>query len=187
MANRIFRIILGIVLVIGAVVGIYFVLPGSIKHPLQEKLQSFLKSDQFEAITYLKGITVPNSDMNFGDMIENAGKHGSWIIEDSDVGEDGKSGPYEIHAYVYDVDLSLAQENGQDNRKNMSQAAVDICFNLRRTVGSDPEYVVSSYAIWVDEALQNDFYKKEVLGSLVAHARTNKSNAELLEGATTAE
>ncbi len=54
-------------------------------------------------------------------------------------------------------------------------------------MGSDPEYVVSSYAIWVDEALQNDFYKKEVLGSLVAHARTNKSNAELLEGATTAE
>ncbi len=108
MANRIFRIILGIVLVIGAVVGIYFVLPGSIKHPLQEKLQSFLKSDQFEAITYLKGITVPNSDMNFGDMIENAGKHGSWIIEDSDVGEDGKSGPYEIHAYVYDVDLSIS-------------------------------------------------------------------------------
>ena len=178
MGNRIVRVIIGIILGIAALVGVYFILPGTIKHPLQEKVQSWLKKDEYEVVTYIKGIKVPGSEMTFGDMIEYAGKHGSWVIEYSDVGEDKKSGSYEVHAYVYDVDLSMAHENGQDNNVNMSQAAIDISFFANRKVGQTPEIVVTSYGVTIDETSQNDFYKKQCLGNLVSKATGNKANAE---------
>ena len=179
MGNRVARIIIGIVIAIAAVVGIYFILPGSIKHPLQEKFQSMFNSDQYETVTYLKSIKVPgHEDLTFGDMIEYAGKHGSWVIDFSDVGDDKKSGSYEIYAYVYDVDISMAQENGQDNRRNFSQASVEIQFNVTRKVGGTPEYVVSSYLMRIDEVGQNDFYKKEALNSLANNAIKNKNAAK---------
>ncbi len=178
MGNRVVRIILGIIIAVAAVVGIYFILPGSIKHPLQEKFQSMFNSDQYETVTYLKTIKVPGyEDITFGDMVEYAGKHGSWVIDYSDVGEDKKSGSYEIFAYIYDVDISMAQENGQDNRVNLSQASVEIRFNVKRTLGQTPEYVVSSYEIALDETNQNSFYKGEALRSLAKTASANKAKA----------
>ena len=178
MGNRVVRVVLGLVLLIGAVIGIYFILPGSIKHPLQEKLQSWLKSDQYETVTYLKGIIVPGQEeMNFGDMVEYAGKHGSWVIEESDVGEDKKSGTYQIEAYIYDVDISMAQENGQENRKSFSQASVDIGFTVKRTAGADPEYVVTSYRVAIDDSGQNNFYRAEALRSLCTSAKNGKARA----------
>ncbi|MBR3538129.1 MAG: hypothetical protein IKN79_03540 [Eubacterium sp.] len=182
MANTVIRIILGIVLGIAAIIGIYFILPGNIKHPLQEKLQSWLKADQYEAVTYMKSLKVPDEDnMTFGDMIEYAGKHGSWIIEEADVGEDGKSGSYLISAFTYDVDLNMAQENGQENRKNITQTSVQISFTVKRTVGQTPEYVISTYNVVVEDTVQNAFYKKEALRSLCSSARKNKVVAPAAE------
>ncbi len=175
MGNRVARVVLGIILAIAVLVVVYMVLPGNIKHPLQEKIQSTFQKDKYEAVTYLKGVTVPNSDITFEEMVKKAGgSEGSWVIEVANVSDDGKSGDYEIHAYLYKVDISMAQENGQENRKSFTQAAVDIQFNMTRKVGSTPEYVVSTYNIFIDEVGQNNFYRAEALNSMVKSAKSAK-------------
>ncbi len=174
MGNRVIRIVLGITIGIAALIGIFLVLPASFKNPLIEKFQSTFQKDKYEVITYLKAIQVPgNEGINLGDMIDKCGKRGSWVIDESDVGEDGKSGTYQITALVTDVDLSMAQENGQDNRKNFTQATVEIGFSVTRAVGKDPEYVVSSYQLVIDDVGQNNFYRQEALNSMVKLAKQN--------------
>ena len=181
MGNRVIRIVLGIVLGLAALVGVYFILPGGIKHPIQEKIQSWFMKDKYEAVEYLKKQKVPNTEHTFEEMINGCGSSGSWYIEVANVGDDGKSGDYEIHAFVTKVDISVAQENGQENLKSYSQATVDIQFNLRRKVGEEKEFTVASYIVTIDDEPQNQFYSAEALRSMA-----KKSKAVDATEATTA-
>jgi len=176
MGNRVIRVVLGIVLGLAALVGVYFILPGGIKHPIQEKLQSWFMKDKFETVEYLKKQKVPGSEHTFEEMIYGCGDHGSWYIDVSNVGDDGKSGDYEIHAYVTKVDVSMAQENGQENLKSYSQATVDIQFNVTRKVGAEKEYTVKSYMVTIDEEPLNQFYTAEALKSMAKKSKSPDSS-----------
>ena len=183
MGNRVIRVVLGIVLGLAALVGVYFILPGSIKHPIQEKLQSWFMKDKFETIEYLKKQKVPETEHTFEEMLAGCGEHGSWYIDVANVGDDGKSGSYEVHAFVTKVDISMAQENGQENLKSYTQATVDIQFNVDRKVGAEQEYFVKSILVTVDDEPQNEWYSKRALRSM---AKKSKS-VDSTEATTAAE
>ncbi len=163
MGNRIARIILGIVIGIAALIGIYLVLPGSIKHPLQEWFQSTFQSAKHELAETYKKAKVPGFDVTFGTMLEKAGDGSSWIVDVIDESEDGSSGTYEVYAYAQKVDLALEPENGQDNQVNYSKAEIEIQFNVQKKNGSP---VTTSYIIRVDDVPQSDHYRSEILKCL---------------------
>jgi hypothetical protein len=183
MGNRVIRVVLGIILAAAALVGVYFILPGGIKHPIQEKIQSWFMKDKYETVEYLKKQKVPGTERTFEDTINGCGSNGSWYIDVANVGDDGKSGDYEVHAFVTKVDISMAQENGQENLKSYSQSTVDIQFNVRRKVGEEKEFTVLSYIVTIDEEPQNQFYSAEALKSMAKKAKAVDSS----EATTAAE
>lgn len=188
MGNRIIRIILGIVIGIAALVGIYLVLPGNLKNPLIEFFQKTFQSKTYEVTQYYKDQKVPNLDMTFGDMVENAGDGSAWVTDVLSESEDGSTGQYEVHAYVYKVDIAMEQENGQENLMNYTQATVELRFGVKKQ--ADGSYFTSTFAIFVDESPMNDFYKEQALLSLKNKAgnaikRDEKEKAK--EGTTAAQ
>ena len=92
------------------------------------------------------------------------------------IDEDESTGSYEVHAYTYKIDLRLEQENGQDNLRNLTQVGVEIQFDVSKK--SDGSYVTSRYLVKVDDQTQDDFYKKQILDSLVGQAKSAKSDGK---------
>ncbi len=171
MGNRIGRIVLGIIIAIAALIGIYIILPGSVKHPLQEWFQKTFQSDTYAIAEKYQQTKVPTTDVTFGAMIENCGDGShAWVVDVLNEAEDKSSGDYEVHAYATKVDLSMEQENGQDNLKSFSQCNVEILLNVRKN--SDGKFVTSSYSVIIDDQPQNDFYKLEALKSMAANAQS---------------
>lgn len=174
MGNNVVRVVFGIIIGIVVLVVIWLVLPGNLKNPILEKFQSMFQKDKYEVVEYLKKQAVPGADdVTFETLVDKAGGSGSWVIDVANVNDDGKSGTYEVHAYVYKVDISMAQENGQENRKSYTQCAVDIKFTVQRSVGADPEFVVKAYSVAIDDSFQNQFYRAEALKSMASKAKSN--------------
>ena len=175
MGNRIVRIILGIVIGIGALAAIYFfALPGSVKHPIEEFIQKTFSKDTYAVAEYYQKQEVPRREINFGDMIANCGGGSSaWVVETIDESEDKSSGTYDVHAYSYKVDISMEHENGQENAYNYTQADLEIRFTVNK---KGNEYVTTSYNVYVGEDLMNDFYKEQALDSLAAKAKSKIAN-----------
>lgn len=172
--NNIVKVVLGVIFSIAAVVVIFLVLPGNLKNPMVEWFQSTFQKDKYETVDYLKKQIVPGTeDVTFELLVDKAGSSGAWVVDTANVGDDGKSGKYEIHAYVYKTDISMAQENGQENRKSFTQASVDITFYVDRKVGGEKEFVVTAYRLSIDDVGQNDFYKAEALRSMASKAKNN--------------
>ena len=172
--NNIVKAVIGVILGIAALVVIFLVLPGNLKNPMVEWFQSTFQKDKYETVEYLKKQMVPGTDdITFEVLVDKAGGSGAWVIDTANVGDDGKTGRYEIHAFVYKVDISMAQENGQENRKSFTQATAEITFFVERKPGTDREFVVTQYNLAIDDVGQNDFYKAEALKSMAGKARNN--------------
>ena len=176
MGNRIVRIILGIVIGIGALVAIYFfALPGSVKHPIEEFIQKTFSKDTYAVAEYYQKQEVPRREINFGDMIANCGGGSSaWVVENLQESDDKKNGQYTVHAYAYKVDVSMEHENGQENAYSFTQCEVEIRFEVKK---QDGEYITTSYAVYLNEEFMNDFYKDQALDSLAGKAKANIANA----------
>ncbi len=132
MGNRITRIILGIIIALAALVGIYFILPGSVKYPLQAWFQKTFQSERYSITDTYKNAKVPGYDVTFGDLVDKAGDGGAWVVEVQEESDDGKSGKYYIHAYIKKVDVSMEHENGQENLITHSGADVEIRFDCTK-------------------------------------------------------
>ena len=136
---------------------------------MQEWFQKTFQKETYAIAEKYQQSKVPGTDVTFGQMIENCsdGSH-AWVVEVLDEAEDKSSGNYEVHAYATKVDLSMAQENGQDNLKSFSQANVEIVLNVRKN--SDGKFVTTSYTVLIDDQPQNEFYRTEALHSMAANA-----------------
>ena len=169
MGNRIGRIVLGLIIAIAALVVIYLVLPGGVKHPMQEWFQKTFQSDTYAIAEKYQQTKVPNTDMTFGTMIANCsnGSH-AWVVDVLSEADDKSFGDYEVHAYVTKVDLSMDQENGQENLKSYSQVSVEILFAVRKN--SDGSFVTTSYSVLVEDEALDNFYRSQALMSMVGDA-----------------
>ena len=188
MGNRLFRIILGIVIGLGVLIGGFFVLPGSVKYPMEEFFQKTFQKEKYAVAEYYQKQKVPKHDMTFGDMIANCGKGSSaWVVETLDEAEDKSTGHYFVHAYAYKVDISMEHENGQENMLSYSQAAIEISFKVEKL--KDGSFVTTTYSVYIDEQNQTDFYRAQALNSMVAKANgfinDNKQREKNASTATT--
>jgi len=183
MGNRVVRIVLGIIIVIAALVGIYLILPGNLKYPLQEWFQKTFQKDTYAVSEYYMKTKVPNHDITFGDMIANCSNGSSaWVCEVLTESEDKSTGKYTVHAYAYKVDVAMEHENGQENLQSYSQAEVEVRFDVEKK--SDGKFVTRSYNVYVDEQFMNDFYKPQALSSLCGKAKAGAANKKAAPATT---
>lgn len=182
MGNRVIRIVLGIVIALAALVGIYLVLPGNMKNPLIEFFQKTFQKNTYAVSEYYMKQQVPKQDITFGDMIANCGDGSAWVTDVLQESEDGSTGQYEVHAWAYKVDVGMDQENGQENLKNYTQATVEVRFNVKKIVEEgQSKYVTTSYNVYVEEDFMDDFYKPQALASMAGKARAKVANAAARE------
>ena len=169
MGNRIGRVVLGLIIGIAAIIGIYIILPGSVKNPMKEWFQKTFQSDTYAVAEKYQNSKIPNTDVTFGHAIESCGDGShAWFVDVIDESEDKKSGNYEVHSFATKVDIAMEQENGQDNLKSFSQATIEIVFNVRKN--SDGTFVTTSYTVMLDDQPQNEFYRMQALQSIAANA-----------------
>ena len=132
MANKIARIIFGIVLVVGLVIGIYFVLPGRYKNPITAKLQSSTDANYNLIINKVKATTVPKNKKKTYDAVMNkATKDFAWTIKKVAVNDAG-DGTYEVYGDGYDTDISYQDNMSDDNIINHTKAHVRIMFKVEK-------------------------------------------------------
>ncbi len=174
MGNRVFRIILGIVLAIAALVAIYIFLPGSAKNPMTEFFQKTFQKDTYAVAEYYQKQEVPKREIKFGEMMANCGGSSAWVVENLQESEDGTTGIYTVHAYAYKVDVSMEHENGQENALSYSQAEVEVRFEVEKK--AKDTYITTSYSVFVNEDPMNDFYKEQALDNLAGKAKANIAN-----------
>ena len=185
MGNRIVRVVLGIIIGIAALVGIYLILPGNLKYPMQEWFQKTFQSSAYEVSEHYMKTKVPKQDITFGDMIANCSNGSSaWVCEVLSESEDKSTGLYTLHAYAYKVDVSMEHENGQENLQSYSQAGVEITFEVEKK-GKD-NFVTRAYNVYIDEQYMNDFYKAQALQSLCGKAKAEMASQKNKSEATTA-
>ena len=114
MGNKVARVILGIVIIVGILVGAYFILPGSVHYPIKAFIQEKTNDNYSKVIEPLKAAKVPkNKDFTFGDAFESNTEHPAWTIEESDVDDKG-NGSYIIYADGFNITVALESEENSD-------------------------------------------------------------------------
>ena len=115
MGNKVARILLGIVIIVGILVGAYFILPGSVHYPIKAFIQEKTNDNYSKVIDPLKAANVPkNKEFTFGDAFESNTEHAAWTIEESDV-DDAGNGSYIIFADGYNLTVELESEENSDS------------------------------------------------------------------------
>ena len=107
MGNKVARILFGIIIAVGVLVGGYFILPGKVHYPIKQFIQSKTNDNYEKVIEPLKKAPIPkNKKATFGDSFEKKTDNTAWTIEDSEVDDKG-NGSYTIFADGYNVTVSL--------------------------------------------------------------------------------
>ena len=164
MANKIGRIILGIIIFGGILVGIYFILPGRYKNPLTASIQSATNSNYDVIVNALKGSTIPkNKDKTFDAAMNAATVNPAWTIKKIAV-DDAGNGAYEVYADGYKCTVSIENETNSDSMVTHTNAHVRLVFKINKkgneiTIG-DSEVKAGSKAYPEQIEVDTTIYKK---------------------------
>lgn len=164
MANKIFRVILGIIIVCGVLFGIYYVLPGHFKNPITQAYQEATNKYASTAFDTLKKAGVPKHEgVTFDSMMTNALGDHTWIIAPNGNGVDKESGNGVMTVYCdgYKCDISIQDAKQTDTNNTYSQAHVRLVFNVTFTGGQItgiefPQVEVDDTNVWVKGSSAND-------------------------------
>ncbi len=136
MANKIGRIIIGIVIVAALAFVIYTVLPGQYKNPLKATLQSKTNSNYEDVVGKVKGSLVyKNKDFTYEDMMISATANPAWTMEEISVDDNG-NGAYDVYADGYKTTVSFENEDNSDGMVTHTNAHVRLTFHVTKD-GSD--------------------------------------------------
>ena len=133
MVNKILRVVIGIIIAVGLLIGIYIILPGKYKMPLTETIQGFTKSWSVDVINDLKNAKVPNNDMSFGAMLSRYSSP-AWTIAD-DVVDDLGNGSMTVYGDTFDCTVAMASQMADDKNVTFTNAHVRLIFDVKRENG----------------------------------------------------
>ena len=174
MGNKVARILLGIVIIIGVIVGGYFILPGSVHYPIKQFIQSKTNDNYDKVIEPLKNASIPkNKGITFGEAFENNTDHSAWTIEESDVDEKG-NGTYTIYADGYNITVGLEDMEQEDSIKTHTNAHFRCEFSVTKEgstikVGNKeivegkpiyPSYVDVEQDVYTSATKTNNYYQQ---------------------------
>lgn len=132
MANRIIRIIVGIAIIAGILVGGYFILPGSVKWPLTQWYQTNFDEN---AKTVMEGVwsgTLPgHKGLDYKSCLETACDSPGWHVEKVVVDDVG-NGSYQVYADGYKCTITMPSEDN-DAMKTLTNAHVQLIWNVQKS------------------------------------------------------
>ena len=132
MANKVFRIIIGIAILAGIAIGGWMILPGSVKNPLLASYQEKTDDNYLKIVDALKASTVPkNKKVTFGAMMEGMSEDSCWTIEKTFV-DDAGNGTYRVYADAYKVTVSVENANNDDGMVTHTNAHVRIMCDVNK-------------------------------------------------------
>ncbi|MCR4845205.1 MAG: hypothetical protein K5865_00505 [Eubacterium sp.] len=179
MGNKVARILFGIIIAVGILVGGYFILPGKVHYPIKQFIQSKTNDNYDKVIDPLKKSIIPkNKEITYGEAFEKLDSS-AWTIEESDVDDKG-DGTYTIYADAYNITVSLEGEDSDDSLITKTNAHVRCEFNVTKQGSEilidnkpiDEKKGVSPTLIGVDETNYskngNDTFFQQCL-DIIAH------------------
>lgn len=164
MVNKIFRVVLGIIVACGVLFGIYYVLPGQYKHPITQGIQQTFQSDVAMLANTYKFMKVPENDMTFEQMMKGATSGSCWVVTTVEADRSSGVGTYEVHAYGFKTTISMPKENGDEKMKTYTERPLEIVFFT--TKGADGKVTNSGYKVIIDNEEQNEYYRQAALNWL---------------------
>ncbi len=161
MINKIFRVIIGIIIICVVVFGIYMILPGQYKGPLRQVFQEAVDKDAKALADEYRNAQVPkHKGITFDQMMVAASANPSWYVKTISEEPDKVTGEYEVQVDGYKVTLEMPHENGQSNSVVYVNSHVRIVFHASRA--ADGKLTTSSWQVFIDDTEQDDFYKQAV-------------------------
>ena len=158
MQNKVFRVIIGIIIIAGLLFSIYTILPGQYKMPLKETIQSITMSWSEDVIKTLKNATVPDNSQTFGSMMAKY-KGSAWTIGDKVVDDLG-NGTMTVYADCYKCTVSMDNPLTDDNKVTHTNAHIRLTFDVTRENGQITKANLRTVSIdQVDYDKDNDFYQ----------------------------
>ena len=131
MGNKVARILFGIIIAGGILVGGYFILPGKVHYPIKQFIQSKTNDNYEKIVEPLKKAKIPkNKEITYGEAFDKLDGN-AWTIEDSDVDDKG-DGTYTIYADAYNITVSLEGEDSDDSLITKTNAHVRCEFNVTK-------------------------------------------------------
>ncbi|MBO4862802.1 MAG: hypothetical protein J5517_00400 [Eubacterium sp.] len=132
MANKIGRIILGIIILAAAFTGIYFILPGSIKNPLTAKFQEMTDDNYSIIVDQMKQATIPkHKGVTYENAFINKTEHPAWTIKKISVDEAG-NGAYDVYVDGYKCTVSMENETNDTGMMTFTNAHVQLIFHIKK-------------------------------------------------------
>lgn len=159
MANKIIRVVVGIVIAIGLLIGIYFILPGQYKWPITEAIQESTNDQYLNMINTYKAAKVPNTDVTFDQLLTTNCSNPAWHVEKV---VEGVS--YQVIATGYKVDVQYVKELDPNSSIHYTNTSMKIVFDV--TVKEDGSFKTNGYSVAYGDAVQDDYGKKASLAKL---------------------
>ena len=170
MINKIFRVVIGILVVIGIFFGIYTILPGQYKGPLRQVVQEAIDKDAKSLADEYRNAQVPkHKGITFEKMMLAGSASPSWYVKTVTEQPDKVTGEYEVQVDGYKITLEMPHENGQSNSVVYTNAHVRIVFHVSRA--ADGKITTTSWQVFIDDDEQDEFYKQAVCGDLCSEVK----------------
>ena len=132
MANKIGRIVLGIVIIAALLVGIYYILPGQYKNPLTASIQSATNNNYSVIVDKVKASTIPkHKGVTYDSALNAKTRNLAWTIKKVNV-DDAGDGLYDVYADGYKCTVTFENEATSDSMITQTNAHVRIVFQIQK-------------------------------------------------------
>ena len=132
MGNKVARVLIGIVIAVAVIVGVYFILPGPMKNPLKSFLQSTFNSNYKEIITTMQEAKIKgHKTLTYDEIMRDKASNVAWTVEKIDV-DDAGNGEYYVYLDGYKLELELENPLIDDKNKSYNRVHCRYYFRVKK-------------------------------------------------------
>lgn len=154
MFNKICKVVIGIVVVVLVLFGIYKILPGQYSYGIRQTFQEMTDKNAKKIIDVYSNANVPDhKGVTYDKMLLENGSNPSWYVET--VSEE--AGKYKVYANAYKVTLELEKQDGSDSNKVYTRAHVELVFEVTY---SSEKATIDKVTMYINDEIQDDYYKQ---------------------------
>lgn len=130
MGNKVARILLGIIIACGILVGGYYILPAKFQNPITQFIQKQTNDNYDVLVNACKNGEIPkNKKVTFGEAFDERTESVTWLIEEFSVDEKG-NGEYYVYGQGFNFTVALESNDNDDSLKTATNASYKVSFDV---------------------------------------------------------